>query len=168
MIRIIQGVYGCRSAAPSGAAGGRIQPKTAKDAPFTLDAERERRLVERGVAVYITPPEAEPAQPVIPSLQVKPEVPAKQTVQTKPVKQSAQVVKTAPAVPAVPEDGGLPAYDAGMKLAELKTIAKLYGVDASGIPSKAGVVAAIDAARAEDETVDDDEAPPVLGAAEPV
>lgn len=83
-----------------------------------------------------------------------------------------------------PEGSELPAYDISMKLKELQEIAEAYGVDASGIRAKAEVIAAIEAAQADDEdpeeetddedqedpeSVDgDDELPPALGAADPV
>ena len=83
-----------------------------------------------------------------------------------------------------PEGSELPAYDISMKLKELQEIAEAYGVDASGMRAKAEVIAAIEAAQADDEdpeeetddedqedpkSVDgDDELPPALGAADPV
>lgn len=67
MIRIIKGVYGFVSK------DGVVQPKTVKDAPFSMDAEKEARLVEKGVAEYVkTEPEPE-AVAVEPAEEVKPE-----------------------------------------------------------------------------------------------
>ena len=47
MIKITSGVYGYKKE------DGSIQPKTSKDAPFLLPEKEERRLVIRGVAVYM-------------------------------------------------------------------------------------------------------------------
>ena len=56
-----------------------------------------------------------------------------------------------------------------MKLDELKEVAARYGVDASAMRKKADVIAAIEAAKAEqpDDGTDDEE-PPQIGAADPV
>ena len=48
MIKIKSGVYGYKNKK------GSVQPKTSKDAPFSLSPEAEARLVKRGVAVYVT------------------------------------------------------------------------------------------------------------------
>lgn len=47
MIKIINGVYGHFD-------GVRVSPKTSKDAPFSLDPSAEKRLVDCGVAEYVT------------------------------------------------------------------------------------------------------------------
>ena len=62
-----------------------------------------------------------------------------------------------------------PEYDEDMKLDELKEVAAHYGVDASAMRKKADVIAAIEAAKAEqpDDGADDEE-PPQIGAADPV
>ena len=73
---------------------------------------------------------------------------------------------------------GMPAYNADMKLDELKNIAEAYGVDASNAKSKKAVIDMIEAAKAaqddadddnddDDGVVDDDETPPAVGAAMP-
>lgn len=46
MIRIIAGVYGYKK-------NGRIEAKTVKSAPFSVEAKEEARLVKAGVAVYV-------------------------------------------------------------------------------------------------------------------
>ena len=46
MIRIIAGVYGYRK-------NGRIEAKTSKSAPFSVEPKEEARLVNAGVAVYV-------------------------------------------------------------------------------------------------------------------
>ena len=49
-----------------------------------------------------------------------------------------------------------PEYSADMKLADLKKIAEVYGVDASAMRSKKDVIEAIDAARDELPSIDAD------------
>lgn len=81
--------------------------------------------------------------------------------------QSETAEQTAPA----PGDDAdeAPEYDEDMKLDELKEVAARYGVDASAMRKKADVIAAIEAAKAEqpDDGADDEE-PPQIGAADPV
>jgi len=48
MIKIISGTYGYRSK------NGGIEAKTTKSAPFSLPDKEEKRMVERGVAEYVT------------------------------------------------------------------------------------------------------------------
>ena len=62
----------------------------------------------------------------------------------------------------------VPEYDEDMKLDELKEVAAAYGVDASAMRKKADVIAAIEAAKAEQNDGTDDEEPPQIGAADPV
>lgn len=72
--------------------------------------------------------------------------------------------------PQDPEDPADAAeYSEDMKLDELKEIAASYGVDTSAMRKKADVIAAIEAAKAEqpDDGADDEE-PPQFGAADPV
>lgn len=73
-----------------------------------------------------------------------------------------KTLTSAPQPPKGKDDAELPAYDATMKMAELKEIAKAYGVDASKCTSKAEICDLIDASLAED----DDE--PDLSPADPV
>lgn len=49
MIKIVRGTYGYWN-------GRYVEPKTEKDAPFELEAEKEKRLVDKGVAVYVVEP----------------------------------------------------------------------------------------------------------------
>lgn len=53
MIRIVRGVYGFVDS------DGAVHPKTVKDEPFSVDAEKEKRLVEQGVAVFVDEPKTE-------------------------------------------------------------------------------------------------------------
>lgn len=97
----------------------------------------------------------------------------------------ARLVKKGVAVyvgdaPAAGNDAGdgMPAYNADMKLDDLKKIAEAYGVDASKAKSKKAVIDMIEAAKAaqddadddnddDDGVVDDGETPPAVGAAMP-
>lgn len=136
MIKIIKGAYGYRI-------GQAIVPKTPNDAPFSLTPEKEKELVERGIAAYVT----------------------------EAVTASADAVQGS-VTPGAPTGKTDPSYNAGMGLAELKAIAKEYGVDASKATSKAKVVEMIDAARATAETAggseEDDETPPQFDPEPPV
>ena len=146
MIQIIAGTFGYYN-------GRKVVPITNADGPQKFDPELEARLVKKGVAKYVD------EKPVAPAPAAKPErepEPASETDGT----------------PAAPE------YNEDMKLDELKEVAAAYGVDASAMRKKADVIAAIEKAKAggkaDDETGDneeapeDDEAPPQIGAADPV
>ena len=144
MIKIVQGTFGYWN-------GTSVVPKTSKDGPLDLEPELEQRLVKKGVAVFVS---AAPADP-----------PA-----TPPTPENDGGTPPDPAAAGQDnDDDGLPAYDAGMKLEELKEIAAIYGVNASKMRSKAAVVAAIDAVKAAlDQDPDDGESPPAVGAEPPV
>lgn len=47
MIKVVNGSYGYRNPAT-----GIVEPKTAKSSPFSLSPEREKELVEAGIAEY--------------------------------------------------------------------------------------------------------------------
>lgn len=149
MIQIIAGTFGYYN-------GRKVVPITNADGPQKFDPELEARLVKKGVAKYVD------EQPVAPAPAAKPE--------QEP--EAAPETDDAPTAP--------PEYDEDMKLDELKEVAAAYGVDASAMRKKADVIAAIKEAKAaaneadDDETGDneeapeDDEAPPQIGAADPV
>jgi hypothetical protein len=59
----------------------------------------------------------------------------------------------------------LPEYSSSMRLADLKNIAKAYGIDVSGMTKKAEIFEAIEEAKLE-EAVEDGEIPPELDAEE--
>jgi hypothetical protein len=146
MIQIIAGTFGYYN-------GRKVVPITNADGPQKFDPELEARLVKKGVAKYVD------EKPVAPA-------PAAESV-----REPAATSET-DGTPAAPE------YDEDMKLDELKEVAAAYGVDASAMRKKADVIAAIDKAKAGGEIVDetgdneeppeDDEAPPEIGAADPV
>jgi hypothetical protein len=138
MIKIIQGTYGHR-------VDTRILPKTKADGPFETTAEKEQRLVERGVAVYVKIQQEPPDT----------------TKDSEPSKDPADNDTSSDC----DDLGGLPEYNADMKLDELKEIAKAYGVDASGARKKTDVIEMIESAKSPTEDLDpDDEDPPVFDA----
>lgn len=165
MIKMTAGVYGSWD-------GKKITRITSKDGPFELAADKEARLVNRGVAVYV----ANEATQKDEAMQ-KPEGSALPPFTSEGAKH--------------PDANVLPTYHKDMKLIELQEIAKAYGVDASKMRSKVDVVAAIDLAKSngpagtpespgtpsaageDDPDGDgdpgaDDEPPPAFGAVDPV
>lgn len=152
MIRVISGTIGIYE-------NNRMELKTPKSGPFELEGKREAELVAAGIAKYCDQASA-PSQPPAPDKTPEPPV--------------AGDGKDGNAEPGAAE---LPQYNEGMKLDELKEIAKAYGVDAAAMRSKAQVVAAIEAAKiaaaesSENENSDTDEDEnelPDLNAADPV
>lgn len=142
MIQIIAGTFGYYN-------GRKVVPITNADGPQKFDPELEARLVKKGVAKYIGEKPAAPA----------------------PASEPEQEPEGAPETG---ETTAAPEYDEDMKLDELKEVAAAYGVDASAMRKKADVIAAIEKAKAgskagdDEEAPEDDEAPPQLGAADPV
>ena len=124
--------------------GRKVIPITEADGPQKFDDELEARLVKEGVAKYIGEQD-EPAE------------------QPAPDHDADEPASTNTAADETPE------YDEDMKLDELKEVAARYGVDASAMRKKTDVIAAIEAAKAEqpDDGTDDEE-PPQIGAADPV
>lgn len=124
--------------------GRKVVPITNADGPQKFDPELEARLVKKGVAKYVD------EKPVAPAPAAEPE-------------REPGATSEPDGTPAAPE------YDEDMKLDELKEVAAHYGVDASAMRKKADVIAAIEAAKAEqpDDGADDEE-PPQIGAADPV
>ena len=138
MIQIIAGTFGYYN-------GRKVVPVTSADGPQKFDPELEARLVKKGVAKYVD------EQPAAPAPASEPE-------------REPEGTPEAGEAPAAPE------YDEDMKLDELKEVAAAYGVDTSAMRKKADVIAAIEKAKAGDneEAPEDDEAPPQIGAADPV
>lgn len=145
MIQIIKGTFGYYN-------GRKVIPITEADGPQKFDDELEARLVKEGVAKYI----GEPGEPGEPGETAEQPAPA-------PGDDADEPASTNTAADEAPE------YNEDMKLDELKEVAARYGVDASAMRKKADVIAAIEAAKAEqpDDGADDEE-PPQIGAADPV
>lgn len=145
MIQIIKGTFGYYN-------GRKVIPITEADGPQKFDDELEARLVKEGVAKYI----GEPGEPGEPGETAEQPAPA-------PGDDADEPASTNTAADEAHE------YNEDMKLDELKEVAARYGVDASAMRKKADVIAAIEAAKAEqpDDGADDEE-PPQIGAADPV
>lgn len=139
MIQIIAGTFGYYN-------GRKVVPITNQDGPKQFDPELEARLVKEGVAKYIGELGETAEQPA-----------------HAPGDDADEPASTNTAADEAPE------YNEDMKLDELKEVAARYGVDASAMRKKADVIAAIEAAKAEqpDDGADDEE-PPQIGAADPV
>lgn len=131
MIQIVQGIYGM-------VVGRSVEAVRAGDPPITLSPDRERELVESGIARYVDAPLQDVGQGA-PEASPAVETPKEQAI-------------------------GLPEYNVDMKFDELKRIATIYGVDEDKLRaanSKVKVVALIDELAAQlDE--DDDPPPPPL------
>ena len=119
MIQIIKGTFGYYN-------GRKVIPITEADGPQKFDDELEARLVKEGVAKYIGE-QGETAEQTAPT----------------PGDDADEPASTNTAADEAPE------YDEDMKLDELKEVAARYGVDASAMRKKADVIAAIEAAKAE-------------------
>lgn len=141
MIQIIAGTFGYYN-------GRKVVPITNQDGPKQFDPELEARLVKEGVAKYVEDPESTDSAGV-------------------PAPQDPDNPDSAAAGdPETPADAA--EYSEDMKLDELKEIAASYGVDTSAMRKKADVIAAIEAAKAEQPDDGADEEPPQFGAADPV
>lgn len=139
MIQIIAGTFGYYN-------GRKMIPITEADGPQKFDPELEARLVKEGVAKYVEDPESTDSAGV-------------------PAPQDPDNPDSAAA--GDPEDPADAAeYSEDMKLDELKEIAASYGVDTSAMRKKADVIAAIEAAKAEQPDDGADEEPPQFGAAD--
>ena len=141
MIQIIAGTFGYYN-------GRKVVPITNQDGPKQFDPELEARLVKEGVAKYVEDPESTDSAGV----------PAPQD--------PGNPDSAAAGDPETPADAA--EYSEDMKLDELKEIAASYGVDTSAMRKKADVIAAIEAAKAEQPDDGADEEPPQFGAADPV
>lgn len=126
--------------------GRKVVPVTPADGPQNFDKSLEERLVKQGIAKYVDAPA---------------------------VSLPDEVEDTAVVDEAKVEYGEVE-YNDSMKLTELKAIAHdFFGIDANAMRSKAEVIAAIEAAKAEssadtDDIVDDGEEPPQFNVADPV
>lgn len=151
MIRIKIGVYGYRR-------NGLIIPKDKNSPPFTLDPEKERKLVEKGIAEYTGSEIQEERK--------NPE--SKEEPLNGPWSEDEQESDQEPDGGTVDQEGQEgPEYDSEMKLADLKEIAEEYGINTKPMKSKAEVIHALDEYFTEEDN-EDEEAPPVFGAINPI
>lgn len=115
MITIIKGVFGWTGS-------GHVQPLSEKDGPVSLPADIERRLVETGVAAYVSDAPAQTApEPSLP-------------------------VQSAPApLPEVDDlPPGAPRYSEDMTKAQLAAVMDAAGVPHSDSMTKSAMLAALD------------------------
>ena len=165
LIKIINGTYGYKAPGSK-----HIDPKSAGDPPFEVDDAKAKRLVDLGVAVYITD---KPAKAVATS--DKGENKADQGENTSEGKSGEKGTEK-------------PTYSSKMKVDELKELIKNAGLSYKVGMSKDTMVAALDKfykgentsegksggvddtddEDGADDNVDDDETPPSLSAELPV
>ena len=117
LIRIINGTYGHSPMLPDGRKSPYVVPVNRKTGPIDVEPKEADRLVEAGVAEYVTD---EPAHNVTDAPEVIPE--SKEETIT----------------------GHLDGADLeSMSFSDLKALAKDMGIDAGKIKSKAGLIQAI-------------------------
>ncbi len=137
--------------------------KTAADGKLTLPREEEARLVARGVADYVTRPILNAASDV--------GAPAGAAAESGP---GATMPDNGIAAEGATADGSanIPAYDIDMKADHLRSLLKQFEIPLRAGMSKQEMVAALDAVfkpeQPAGEDLDGGEAPPELGAEEPV
>lgn len=153
MIKMICGVYGMRVKQPHG--GEMVKDVRPDDGPFSLTAVQEKRLVDRGVAVYVgqSQQDGEPAPA------------ADEVVDTDtPIGFDETPPEDFDEAEAVEEIVDL--KDLSAK--ELREIGKQYGLTFKVGMTKDDMAAAIEKAQAEAVEVEDGEPAPVFDAAEAV
>lgn len=126
--------------------GRRVRPITEADGPQQFDPELEARLVQKGVAEYVCTEAEQEAD----------------TVAEEPDSQEETEAEETPVDVDDEQADDMPEYSDDMTLSELKEVAAVYGIDASGMRKKSDIIAAIDAVKAEI----DDEEPPQFDAAD--
>ena len=159
-IKIISGIYGYR---PAGSKV--IEPKRAGDPAFQVEDAEAARLVSLKVAAYVdVANEFIPTGVATAPEQFKDNKPSDNiTDENSSSKSETEALK------------GIPSYNADMKSTELREIMSDYGISYKVGMSKADMVAALDEYFKEESGEDsdegsegDEEAPPDLGAEEPV
>lgn len=129
-ILITNGTYGHSPILPDGRKSRYVVPVNRKTGPIDVDPEEAARLVEAGVAEYVTDEPAKAAK--------APEAPAKETTAEETV------------------TGHLDGTDLeSMSFAELKALAQDMGIETGKIKSKAGLIEAITAVEVEAPAEDD-------------
>ena len=125
LIRITNGTYGHSPILPDGSKSRYVVPVTRKSGPIDVDPDEAARLVELGVAEYVTgePVKAEKA----------PEAPAEETVTGHLDGTDLE----------------------SMSFAELKALAQDMGIETGKIKSKAAMIEAITAVEVEAPAEDD-------------
>lgn len=135
LIQITNGTYGHTPILPDGRKSRYVVPVNRKTGPIDVDPEEAARLVEAGVAEYVTDEPAKAAKaPEAPAEAAKaPESPSEETV-----------------------TGHLDGTDLeSMTFAELKALAQDMGIETGKIKSKAAMIEAITAVEVEAPAEDD-------------
>lgn len=152
-VKIIDGVYGFRDES------GAIQPVTPRDDAIDLPEEEAQRLVALKVA-QLTEAFENFSQVAHNALKTG------DTVQAKENTDNDEKAKTESTGDSKDEDAGQqekPSYSEEMTAAELKDIMEKYGVTVKARMTKGDMVTALNLFFAEEDGVDDGEAPPDLG-----
>lgn len=118
------------------AEGKSVIPVTKNSGPISLPEEQENELVAQGIAVFVG----------------------------KKVSDSDSEGRIREEKASTAERNTQEESLESMKLAKLKELAREYGIDPDGVNRKADLIAAIREAQAEEDTVEDNEAPPQLEA----
>lgn len=116
--------------------GNSVIPVTKNSGPISLPEEQENELVAQGIAVFVSKKASD------------------NNSEERICEEKASTAERNT------QEGSLES----MKLAKLKELAREYGIDPDGLNRKADLIAAIREARAEEDTVEDNEAPPQLEA----
>ena len=116
--------------------GKSVIPVTKNSGPISLPEEQENELVAQGIAVFVG----------------------------KKVSDSDSEGRIREEKASTAERNTQEESFESMKLAKLKERAREYGIDPDGVNRKADLIAAIREAQAEEDTVEDNEAPPQLEA----
>ncbi len=116
--------------------GKRVIPVTKESGPISLTEKQEKELVAQGIAVFVDTEASNSA------LEKRNRAEKASTAERNTQEESLE----------------------SMKLAKLKELAREYGIDPDGVNRKADLIAAIREAQAEEDTVEDNEAPPQLEA----
>ena len=143
LIQITNGTYGHTPILPDGRKSRYVVPVNRKTGPIDVEPEEAARLVEAGVAEYVTDEPAKAAK--------APEAPAEEPADEEPEAPAEEPVAEeleAPAEETV--TGHLDGTDLeSMTFAELKALAQDMGIETGKIKSKAAMIEAITAVEVE-------------------
>lgn len=137
LIQITNGTYGHTPILPDGRKSRYVVPVNRKTGPIDVEPEEAARLVEAGVAEYVTDEPAKAAK--------APEAPAEEPAAEEPEAPAEETVT-----------GHLDGTDLeSMTFAELKALAQDMGIETGKIKSKAAMIEAITAVEVEAPAEDD-------------
>ena len=145
LIQITNGTYGHTPILPDGRKSRYVVPVNRKTGPIDVEPEEAARLVEAGVAEYVTDEPAKAAK--------APEAPAEEPAPVEETEAPAEETE-APAEETI--TGHLDGTDLeSMTFAELKALAQDMGIETGKIKSKAAMIEAITAVEVEAPAEDD-------------